>query len=580
MTDLRAIPLFAGLSDDALGELARRLRRRQYSEGDIILRAGDAPREMHVVLEGRVSVQLGEGSGRTARRAILAAGHTFGEMSVLSGSPVSATVIAQSDSVTLAITAEDLSAVLESEPALYRRIAALLIERLRHRTRILTSQLKPGLAVLAVDAEWPLDAPLVHAIAKGVAYYSPGSQLFAAHGIDVAALCARIERWRDEGAADQYLVIVLPVDRFAPMQGALLAGDAVLRLTSRALLAQGAERFDPGEADFKRVQLDVPATSARAGPWIESVTSRELAECVHGAPWNRSRHPRIDRVARFITQREVGLAMSVGAAAGFAHLGFLQVLEDCGVPIDFVCGSSMGGVVALGFGQFGETSRAADTLCRLGVAFAKSRGLQVVPRAALVSTQRMRQIADEMFGALTFAELQLPVAVVAADLVAGQRVILDRGPVAEAARATVAIPGIFPPVRVGARMLVDGGLVTRVPADLLARRRCGLRIASLVVPERPIAQQLDEEAERLQLRLDQPFGFRAALGASWRMLGWWDSAAQAEKADLVVKIATPAGEGYDFAAGARMVEIGRQAASEQVHSIRDAARRLFEPGSP
>jgi predicted acylesterase/phospholipase RssA len=360
---------------------------------------------------------------------------------------------------------------------------------------------------------------------------------------------------------------------------ALLPGDAAVHIAAHAG-APGAGTFDAGAADAKKVLLDSRAPPSRSDPWTEALDSRELAEPRTGASWRRAAQPRVDRIARFITHREVAVAMSVGAAAGFAHLGFLQVLEDCAVPIDFLCGSSMGGVVALGFAHHGTVAKTTDALCALGAAFAKSPGLQVVPRAALVSTQRMREIAREMFGALHFADLDLPVAVVAADLVAGERVILDRGAVSEAARATIAIPGIFPPVRLGHRVLVDGGLVTRVPADLLARRRCGLRLASVVLPQRPREHELQHEAERLQRRLEQPFGLRAALSAAWRMLGWWDAEAHAGKADLFVRIPTPVGEGYDFAGGRRMVELGRKAALEQLEGIRDAARRLLTPGAP
>jgi NTE family protein len=577
VSELQAIPLFAELAEDALRELAVRVQRRTYSEGEVILRAGDAPREMHVVLDGAVRVEVGEGPGRSATQAILAAGHSVGEMSVLSGNPVSATVVAHTDSTTLAISATDLAALLEREPALYRRISALLIERLRHRTQMLASRVKPTAAILAVDRAFPVDSPVVRAIFRGVGHYAPGSRLFDARQADAPALRARVERWRDQGAAEQYLVVALDADRFGEVRPALLAGDAALRIAGPA---GGGQPLDAGAADAKSILLDFPASAARAGAWSESLSSRELAECMHGATWNRTAHPCLDRIARFITRREVGVAMSVGAAAGFAHLGSLQVLEDCGVPIDFLCGSSMGGVVALGFAQLRAASKTTDALCTLGAAFARSRGLQVVPRSALVSTQRMREIAREMFGAIHFAELGLPAAVVAADLVAGERVILDRGPVAEAARATIAIPGIFPPVRLGHRVLVDGGLVTRVPLDLLARRRCGLRIASIVLPQRPVPRELAEEAERLERRLDQPFGLRAALGASWRMLGWWDSASQAGKADLFVRIPTPVGEGYDFAAGRRMAELGRRAALEQLDGIRDAVRRLLAPGAP
>jgi NTE family protein len=579
LMDLRTIPLFAMLSDASLQKVSDRLRLREYAAGQAILRAGDVAVEMHIVVKGAAHVELDDGAGRPGRRAILASGQVFGEMSVLSGNPVSATVIAQRDTATLSITAEELSTLLQTEPALYRSIAALLIERLRHRTQARGTQLQPGVAILVVEAAGNAEAALVRAVARGVAYYSPGSELVDAQQADTPALRSQIERWRKEAAGGQFLVIAVAAERFAKLRSFLAGGDAALCLSRDKTLASAEESFDAGLADAETILIDAPAPYPSAARWTQSIMSEEIAACsCDDGTWERGRYPGIDRLARFITYREVGVAMSVGAAAGYAHLGFLNVLQDSGAPIDFICGSSMGGAVALAFGQFGNASAATDALCKLGAAFAKSRGFQVLPRAGLVSTLRMENIAREMFGERTFAQLLLPAAVVAADLVAGQRVILDRGPIAEAARATVAIPGLFPPVRMGARILVDGGLVTRVPVDLLVQRRCGLRIAAVVLPDSPTSQ-LDAEAERLQLRLDRPFGFRAAVAASWKLLGWWDSAAQAQKADLVVKIPTP-GSGFDFAEGRRMVDHGRQATLDQIESIGGMVRKLLAPGLP
>src|SRR5688500_7547347 len=111
MTELRNIPLFAGLSDAAIGRLRERLRPRRYSEGEVILRAGDPPTEMHIIVEGAARIELDAAWAR-GRRALLGPAQAFGEMSVLSGSPVSATVLAQRDTTTLALSGEDLASVL------------------------------------------------------------------------------------------------------------------------------------------------------------------------------------------------------------------------------------------------------------------------------------------------------------------------------------------------------------------------------------------------------------------------------------------------------------------------------------
>jgi len=88
------------------------------------------------------------------------------------------------------------------------------------------------------------------------------------------------------------------------------------------------------------------------------------------------------------------------------------------------------------------------------------------------------------------------------------------------------------------------------------------------------------EFDRMCRRLDQPLGFRAALGASWKLLGWWDSAVQAQRADVVVNIDTPVREGFNFAAGMQMADCGRAAAEARLADISAAVGRLLAPGMP
>ncbi len=559
--------------------LEGRLRTRRYAEGEVILRAGDPAREMQVIVQGAARVELESGSGRASRRILLGPGQTFGEMSVLSGSPVSATVVAHRETETYALSAEHLSQLLEDEPALYRVFVSLLADRLRHRTR--ASRPQPAVVVLQLCEDAVSLRPLVHALACGIAHYAPGSIALDACGVPVSDALSRIQRWREDGASEQYLTVTVSAGGLAEIRESLSPGDVVLRVTREANTAAAPWAFGTGHADAQTVLLN-DRPSGGSGAWSYAIPDTEVAECRDGSSdWMRSRYPTLDHVVRYVTCREIGVALSIGAAAGFAHLGFLEVLEAAGIPIDFLCGSSMGGVVALGFAQHGKVAPAADAIRRLGVQFAGARGFQLLPRGGLLSRRHIDNVMRQMFGTRTFAELLRPAALVAADLVAGERVIMDTGSIADAARATSAIPGLFPPVRIGARVLVDGGLITRVSADLLARRRCGLRLAAMVRSELPNTElERDAEADRLERRLDRPFGFRAALGASWKLLGWWDSNAQQEKADLVVNIVTPSSDGFNFAAGERMVACGREQTLQRIDSIRKAVDRVLCPGVP
>ncbi|QYE36220.1 patatin-like phospholipase family protein [Polymorphobacter sp. PAMC 29334] len=156
------------------------------------------------------------------------------------------------------------------------------------------------------------------------------------------------------------------------------------------------------------------------------------------------------------------LALGGGAGLGWAHIGVLRELTARGVTIDAIAGTSIGAIAAV--------CLAAD---RLGVLedLARSTGGRQVMRYIDVDLRRGsllggRAVARELLRHFGHAELQdlfIPCAVVAADLITGHEVVMTRGSVVEAVRASIAIPGIFPPLRRGGQVLVDGGVVTPVP---------------------------------------------------------------------------------------------------------------------
>lgn len=158
----------------------------------------------------------------------------------------------------------------------------------------------------------------------------------------------------------------------------------------------------------------------------------------------------------------IALALGGGAGLGWAHIGVLQALQARGVVIDAVAGTSIGALAAV--------CVAAD---RLGVleTLARSANLRAVVKYIDVDVRRGsllggRAVTRELrvhFGDARLEELFIPCAVVAADLISGNEVVLTRGSIVEAVRASIAIPGIFPPVRTGNQVLVDGGVLSPVP---------------------------------------------------------------------------------------------------------------------
>lgn len=160
----------------------------------------------------------------------------------------------------------------------------------------------------------------------------------------------------------------------------------------------------------------------------------------------------------------VGLALGGGAARGIAHIGVLKALADEEIPIHAVAGTSAGSLVGALYCAGYTWKDIYDT-----VRETRWRDLikPVFPRMGLVKADRLETRLREMVGEAPIEELAIPFAAVAVDVRTGKQVVIDRGPPGPAVRASCSVPGIFEPVWLGDKMLVDGGMANSVPASVV-----------------------------------------------------------------------------------------------------------------
>jgi NTE family protein len=159
----------------------------------------------------------------------------------------------------------------------------------------------------------------------------------------------------------------------------------------------------------------------------------------------------------------VTLALGGGAARGAAHLGVLKVLAGEGIPVRGVAGTSVGSIVGAALCAGRDWRWMLEEAHRLRWSVLVQ---PVVPRIGLLATDRLERFLKGTIGARRFEDLVLPFAAVAVDISTGEEVVLRSGELAPAIRASCSVPGIFEPVNLGGRLLVDGGLVNDVPADV------------------------------------------------------------------------------------------------------------------
>ncbi|TZG26063.1 patatin-like phospholipase family protein [Sphingomonas montanisoli] len=267
----------------------------------------------------------------------------------------------------------------------------------------------------------------------------------------------------------------------------------------------------------------------------------------------------------------IALALGGGAALGWAHIGVLRALEEAGVDVGGVAGTSIGALAAVSF-----AARRLDTLEHI----ARTAGwlrvlsyldLHMKPGALLGGRTILREL-ELHFGEMRFQDLWMPAATVAADLTSGEAVIADRGFVVPAIMASMAIPGLFRPVRSDGRFLVDGGVVAPVPVAAARTIAPGLPIVSVNL------QGDYAGRKRVSAIRERPAGAHSTMAvvrASTMLL--MSELARASLAidppDLALTLPVGHVDIHDFTKADMLIEIGRQSVFEALPAILDLAAR-------
>ncbi|MEM9553050.1 MAG: patatin-like phospholipase family protein [Acidobacteriota bacterium] len=281
----------------------------------------------------------------------------------------------------------------------------------------------------------------------------------------------------------------------------------------------------------------------------------------------------------------IGLVLSGGAARGSAHVGVLKVLEELRVPVDFVAGTSMGAIVG---GLYSAGVSAAEMedilseidwrdllddqpprrslpyrqkvddqtyLSRFEAGF--NRGSFQL-RPGLISGQKLgfafQLLALQAIGIDDFDQLPTPFRAVATDLETGEMVVLGHGDLGQALRASMSLPGVFSPIEIDGRLLVDGGLVRNLPVDVA--RTMGADVVIAVSVAEPLLPK--EDLQSMPQVISQAMGLQIA------------NSVREQEADADVLI-QPILEGFgssQFERGAEMVPFGEEAAQRVADQLR------------
>lgn len=348
---------------------------------------------------------------------------------------------------------------------------------------------------------------------------------------DDAMLVARISEFVTALAVDfDYVVVDLPNDMDSVVLKMLTQSDEVhllahddhveLRMIRNVINAQEEalkENFQPSSArvilksrpdmtplDFESIREVLDYDIYARLPYV---TDEQLSEARDlGAVWVR--FPADDspfgreiiKIAREVSGVRVGLVLGGGAALGIAHVGVLRVLEREGIPVDIIAGSSMGALVA----ALWVSSYDAECLVNISQQFRDQRAMlklfdPVIPVSGVIGGRLIKRWLYRFLGDKHFYDTRIPLRVVAYDLNNRQELVYDSGRLVEAVRKSISIPGVFEPVVEDDRVIIDGGVLNPVPANVL--KAAGVnKIIAVNVLQSPEEVVKGYEAKRVILR--------------------------------------------------------------------------------
>ena len=173
---------------------------------------------------------------------------------------------------------------------------------------------------------------------------------------------------------------------------------------------------------------------------------------------------------------KIGLALGSGAARGWAHIGVIKALKKENIPIHFISGSSVGSYVGAVYSGGGF-----ESLKEFALSMDRKKVLSyidvVFPRSGLINGKSAKILYSMHTDIMGFDELPIPIKMVATDMDTGEKLILDEGNIPESIRASCSIPGIFTPVKMGNRWVIDGGLIDPVPVSVVKSMGADIVIA-------------------------------------------------------------------------------------------------------
>lgn len=268
------------------------------------------------------------------------------------------------------------------------------------------------------------------------------------------------------------------------------------------------------------------------------------------------------------TPKKIGLALGGGGAKGLAHIGIIKALEDAGIKVDYIAGTSMGALVGGWYAATGDIRFLENAFLRL-----KKRDIfpasKIIRKkdGVLFKDKSMVEMLEADIGDIQMSECKIPFKAVATDVRDGGEVVIDKGGLIDAIKASTALPVVFNPVSVNNRLLMDGGFVNPVPADIV--REMGAEFV--------IAVDVSSKWHNLSEESLSPLHFYSVISHALSIIEYQLARHILENADLVLQ---PAVLSFNWLAFSQAADIIKEGERELRRNLREIRAKTGYPELP
>ena len=462
--------------------------------GHLVFKQGDPSDSLYIVSTGRLDVSLEPEGQEPVSIYEAGRGQIVGEMGVLTGEPRSATVRSLRDSLLFRLSKDRFEELIELHPALTRRIACNLSDRLRQ------SNIRPvhpphsvkTFAVLPAGGGAPTES-FVEALTRALGEIGTTRRITKA-AMEEALGTGEVSdsgvvHWLNEQET-RFAFLVYEADPHpSPWTS------RCIRQADR-LLSVARFEDDKGLNAIENDLARMAAESPRSHPRIDLVLlHRDSGGRPAGTPewlagrfvdrhhhvWDNS--PKgFTRLARVLTGKGIGVVLGGGGARGFAHIGAIRAIEEAGITIETVGGTSQGALIAAQYAMGQSPAQMIETNRALFRDYRPFKGDKTIPLFSFVTGKTSNKGLQGLFGNTHITDLSIPFFCVSTNMSLAKLIVHREDAVWRAVRCSMALPGLMPPIIQKGNLIIDGGVLNNLPVDVMRRNSNGAIVAVEVSP--------------------------------------------------------------------------------------------------